>query len=79
MHIFRRTYAALALGVLGLCGGAAWLRAQSTAKPVNIDGKILRSAGSAGNDALPGSWLSYGRNQSETRYSPLKLDRKSVV
>ncbi len=31
---------------------------------------VLRRAGTA-NDALPGSWLSYGRSQSETRYSTL--------
>jgi len=28
--------------------------------------------GAAANDPLPDSWLSYGRNPSETRYSPLK-------
>ncbi len=38
---------------------------------MNIDGKVLRNAGSA-NDALPGSWLTYGRTQGETRYSTLK-------
>ena len=32
---------------------------------------VLRRAGTA-NDALPGSWLSYGRDQAETRYSTLK-------
>ena len=32
---------------------------------------VLRRAGTA-NDALPGSWLSYGRTQGETRYSTLK-------
>jgi quinohemoprotein ethanol dehydrogenase len=48
------------------------LAAQRAPKPVNIDSKILRSAGNANADALPGSWLSYGRNQSETRYSTLK-------
>ncbi len=62
---------ALPLGILGLAG-AGWLLAQQPAKPVNVDGKVLRNAGSAANDALPGSWLSYGRNQSETRYSALK-------
>ena len=71
MRTFGRTHAALALGILGL-SGAGWLRAQPTAKPVNVDGKILRNAGSVANDASPGSWLSYGRNQSETRYSTLK-------
>jgi quinohemoprotein ethanol dehydrogenase len=56
------------VGILAL---AAWLPAQQSAKPVNVDGQVLRNAG-ASNDALPGSWLTYGRNQSETRYSTLK-------
>src|SRR5687767_9089466 len=34
-------------------------------------GDVLRRAGAA-NDPLPGAWLSYGRTQSETRYSTLK-------
>jgi quinohemoprotein ethanol dehydrogenase len=38
---------------------------------VNVDGKVLRNAGAA-NDALPGTWLTYGRSQGETRFSPLK-------
>jgi quinohemoprotein ethanol dehydrogenase len=47
------------------------LRAQPP-KPVTVDSKVLRNAGSVASDALPGSWLTYGRNQSETRYSTLK-------
>ena len=61
---------ALAVAILTLAG-ATWLPAQKTTKPVNVDGKSLRNAGSV-NDPLPGSWLSYGRNQSETRYSTLQ-------
>ncbi len=75
MRTFGRRRAALVLSIVGLFGGlpgASRLRAQPAAKPVNVDGKVLRNAGSATNDALPGSWLSYGRNQSETRYSTLK-------
>ena len=61
MRKFRWANVALAVGILTLAGGM-WLRAQQPgAKPVNIDGKVLRNAGAA-NDALPGSWLSYGRN-----------------
>ena len=71
MRTLRGKHAALVLGVLGLCG-ANWLRGQQAAKPLNVDGKVLRSAGNVSNDALPGSWLSYGRNQGETRYSTLK-------
>ncbi len=63
--------AALAVAILTLAG-ATWLPAQKTARPVNVDGKVLRDAGSVADDTLPGSWLSYGRNQNETRYSTLK-------
>ena len=65
MRLLGRTYVAPTLGILVLAG-PAWLYAQQAAKPVNVDGKVLRNAGSVPNDALPGSWLSYGRNQSET-------------
>jgi quinohemoprotein ethanol dehydrogenase len=56
------------------------IAAQQTrvAAPANTSGitasvtnDVLRRAGTA-TDALGGSWLSYGRTQSETRYSPLK-------
>ena len=66
-----RGRAALAAGILTLAA-ATCLPAQKTTKPVNVDGKVLHDAGSVADDALPGSWLSYGRNQSETRYSTLK-------
>src|SRR5579862_6450203 len=76
MLTFGRPHAALAFGIIGLFGGFSGasdlLRAQPTAKPVNVDGKVLRNAGSPAADALPGSWLSYGRNQGETRFSTLK-------
>ena len=72
MSIFKRTRnAALPLATLALAG-AGWLLAQHAAKTVNVDAKLLRKTGSESTDALPGSWLTYGRNQSETRYSPLK-------
>ena len=70
MRTFRWANAVLAVGILTFAVGT-WLPAQQAAKPVNVDGKVLRSTGAA-NDALPGSWLSYGRNQHETRYSTLK-------
>lgn len=70
MRTFSRTHAALALGILGLFA-AAGLRAQPASQPVNVDGKVLRNAGSTANDTLPGDWLSYGRNPNETRYSTL--------
>ena len=71
MGNFGRTHLALTLGILRFCG-EAWLPAQQAANPVKVDGKVLRNAGSVVNDALPGSWLSYGRDQAETRYSTLK-------
>jgi quinohemoprotein ethanol dehydrogenase len=63
--------AALAVGILTLAG-ATRLPAQKTTKPVNIDGKVLRNTGNVADYPRPGSWLSYGRNQSETCYSSLK-------
>ncbi|MEP7354120.1 MAG: hypothetical protein ABI824_12895 [Acidobacteriota bacterium] len=48
-------------------------------KTSNVDGKVLRSTGIVASDPLPGSWLSYGRNQSETRFSTLKqIDTTNV-
>jgi quinohemoprotein ethanol dehydrogenase len=44
------------------------MKAQQTA---NVTSEVLRLAGTA-NDSIPGDWLSYGRTQGETRYSPLK-------
>jgi quinohemoprotein ethanol dehydrogenase len=41
------------------------------APPTRVDESVLKNAGTPA-DSLAGSWLSYGRTQSETRYSPLK-------
>lgn len=71
MRTYGRIPAPLVWAVLALCGLGS-LGAQPAAKPLSVDAKVLRNAGSVANDALPGSWLSYGRNQSETRYSTLK-------
>src|SRR3984957_5749701 len=68
---FRWARAALAVALQTLAV-ATWLPAQKTTKLANVDGKVLHDAGSVADDPLPGSWLSYGRNQSETRYSTLK-------
>src|SRR5579884_1085816 len=51
-------------------GLALLIRAQQPALPL-IDAKVLRNAGMA-SDPYPGWWLTYGRTQGETRYSPLK-------
>lgn len=72
MRTLGRTRAVLILAALAI-SGAYFLRAQQQApKPLNVDAKVLRNAGSVANDPLPGSWISNGRNQSETRYSTLK-------
>ncbi|HEY2017480.1 MAG TPA: PQQ-binding-like beta-propeller repeat protein, partial [Bryobacteraceae bacterium] len=43
-----------------------------------VDADVLKKAGTPA-DTLPGSWLSYGRTQSETRFSPLKqIDASNV-
>ncbi|HEX6213903.1 MAG TPA: PQQ-binding-like beta-propeller repeat protein, partial [Vicinamibacterales bacterium] len=55
---------AIALGV-----GVAVLAQPGRA--ANVTGDVLQRAGAA-NDAMPGAWLSYGRTQSETRYSTLR-------
>ena len=72
MGTFEWKHWALAVGILAF-SGVAWMKAQPASKPVTVDAKVLHNAGSGANDALPGSWLSYGRNQNETRYSTLKL------
>jgi len=69
---------AAATAVIGALGVGAAIDAQQRGVPnavasvgANVTGDVLRRASTA-NDALPGSWLSYGRDQSETRYSTLK-------
>jgi quinohemoprotein ethanol dehydrogenase len=63
----RRTWIAVAVVLLT----ASWVGAQSRRTPLRVDDRALRNTGTA-NDPAPGSWLTYGRTQSETRYSPLK-------
>src|ERR1700685_79194 len=43
-----------------------------------VDANVLKNAGTP-QDTLPGDWLSYGRTQSETRYSPLTQINASNV
>jgi PQQ-dependent dehydrogenase (methanol/ethanol family) len=54
----------------------ATLHAQ--APPRVVDATVLKVHGTA-NDPFPGSWLSNGRGQAETRYSPLKQINTSNV
>src|SRR5688500_17324701 len=59
--------------VLTVALNAQQSRVSTTASSVAtaVTNEVLRRAGAA-NDPLPGEWLSYGRGQSETRYSTLK-------
>ncbi len=55
--------------------GSAAISAQ---QPAVVDAAVLKKAGTAA-DQFPGSWLTYGKSQSETRYSPLKkIDASNV-
>ena len=63
-----RTAAAKAALLSLLVFGVA-VSAQQGRAP-NVTGDVLKRAGTA-NDAMPGAWLSYGKSQSETRYSTL--------
>ena len=69
-HKYRMVALAGVVAGLGLLPG---IRAQQP-----ITAEVLKSAGTPG-DSLPGSWLSYGRTQNETRYSPLNLIDTSNV
>jgi len=54
------------------------VHAQQPAHPALVDAEVLKNAGTP-TDSLPGSWLSYGRTQNETRFSPLKqIDASNV-
>jgi len=57
---------------------AAIIGVTPAAAQQQVDAKVLKNTGTP-NDALAGSWLSYGRTQGETRYSPLKqIDTSNV-
>jgi len=71
----RNRVIALAGGIAALAFVAA-VRAQQPGG--QVDAEVLKNAGTPA-DSLPGSWLSYGRSQNETRYSPLKqIDASNV-
>ena len=80
MQTFRHNRAtalptALMLTALSLLGCATVAIAQ---QPAVVDLAVLKNAGTP-NDQLPGSWLTYGKSQSETRYSSLKhIDASNV-
>src|ERR1700689_320301 len=50
----------------------------SAQQPPVVDSAVLKNAGTPA-DQFPGTWLTYGKSQSETRYSPLKqIDASNV-
>jgi len=62
----------LALTIMG------WALVAYAQQPTSIDLAVLKDAGTP-NDKLAGSWLTYGKSQSEQRYSPLKqIDTSNV-
>jgi quinohemoprotein ethanol dehydrogenase len=63
-------------GCIAVLAFVTVIRAQQPAP--QVDATVLKNAGTPA-DSLPGSWLSYGRTQNETRYSPLKLIDTSNV
>ena len=64
--------------ILALALGIVTIAAAQQAPPPVVDDEILKKAGTPA-DLLPGSWLSYGRSQNETRYSPLtQIDTSNV-
>ena len=76
MARFHRTLAFATLATA--LGGSVAVHAQQSSVAnvasnvaANVTNEVLRGAGAA-NDPLAGDWLSYGRTQGETRYSPLK-------
>src|SRR3984893_10786992 len=73
MQTFRHHRATLFL--VAALAGSATIYAQ---QPAVVDAAVLKKAGTPA-DPFPGSWLTYGKSQSETRYSPLKLIDTSNV
>src|SRR5688572_9514140 len=74
-QFFKTTALAALTTVLGVSvviyGQQSRVTNTASSAALNVTTDVLRRAGAA-NDALPGAWLSYGRSQTETRYSPLK-------
>jgi quinohemoprotein ethanol dehydrogenase len=71
-----------ALAILSTVGLTSLRSQQGSSQPaaarVNVDAKILKNIGTS-QDTLSGDWLSYGRSQSEMRYSPLRqIDTSNV-
>ena len=75
MQTFRQNRVSLCLAAALTLAGSAKIFAQ---QPAVVDSAVLKKAGTPA-DPFPGSWLTYGKSQSETRYSPLKqIDASNV-
>src|SRR5690242_8429619 len=73
--MFRTHRATLWLAGFCLAGFASSMTAQ---QPATVDQTVLKNAGTP-KDQFPGTWLTYGKSQGETRYSPLKqIDASNV-
>lgn len=79
MIIFERKSIVALSAIIAVAGLVTLTHAQTTRTNLpNIDDAVLRSTGTP-SDPYAGSWLSYGRTQNETRYSPLKrIDTSNV-
>jgi quinohemoprotein ethanol dehydrogenase len=75
MSSFRRNCETVFLAAFLTLAGST---ATSAQQPAIVDAAVLKKAGTPA-DPFPGSWLTYGKSQSETRYSPLKkIDSSNV-
>src|SRR6476620_7171775 len=62
MQTFRRNHSALLLAAALTLAGSATVSAQ---QPAVVDSTVLKNAGTPA-DQFSGSWLTYGKSQSET-------------
>jgi len=75
MQTFRPNRATLLLTATLTLAASSTMYAQ---QPAVVDAAVLKKAGTP-DDLFPGSWLTYGKSQGETRYSPLKqIDASNV-
>jgi len=59
-----------ALLAIGVVATLTLISTATAQQPRTVDANVLKAAGTA-NDPMAGSWLTYGRTQGETRFSPL--------
>lgn len=75
MQTFRQNRATVLLTATLTLAASSSMYAQ---QPAVVDAAVLKKAGTP-DDPFPGSWLTYGKSQGETRYSPLKqIDASNV-